>query len=184
MAGPLIEIITSTDSKIRNRSLDSVCHAASVAQLVAACAELDDFRRHSDNLYERVRALFFLYAIHRFHLPFKPGVSQRSLIPFEGFKHLLHRRFAEAIDDFLLVQKAEGPSDPSPARWRRRINGSRFKRWPTRSGAACAPSAAINGCFAWGIRPIIRCVSGLNCCGATPRAAGRSCASARRCAWI
>ena len=112
MAGPLIEIITSTDSKIRNRSLDSVCHAASVAQLVAACAELDDFRRHSDNLYERVRALFFLYAIHRFHLPFKPGVSQRSLIPFEGFKHLLHRRFAEAIDDFLLVQKAEGPSDP------------------------------------------------------------------------
>ncbi len=112
MAGPLIEIITSTDSKIRNRSLDSVCRAASLEQLAAACAELDDFRRHSDNLYERVRALFFLYAIHRFHLPYKPGVSQRSLIPFEGFKHLLHRRFAEAIENFLSVQKAEGPSDP------------------------------------------------------------------------
>jgi hypothetical protein len=112
MAAPLIEIITSTDSKIRNRSLDSVCRAASLEQLNAACAELDDFRRHSDNLYERVRALFFLYAIHRFHLPSKPGVRQRGLIPFEGFKHLLHRRFAEAIEDFLSVQKAEGPSDP------------------------------------------------------------------------
>ncbi|MGA3282856.1 MAG: UTP--glucose-1-phosphate uridylyltransferase [Verrucomicrobiota bacterium] len=112
MASPLIEIITSTDSKIRNRSLDSVCRAASLEQLAAACAEIDDFRRHSDNLYERVRALFFLYAIHRFHLPFKPGVSQRGLIPFQGFKHLLHRRFAEAIEDFLSVQKAEGPSDP------------------------------------------------------------------------
>jgi hypothetical protein len=112
MAGSLIEIITSTDSSVRNRSLGSVCNAASVEQLVAACAELDDFRRHSDNLYERVRALFFLYAIHRFHLPFKPGVSQRGLIPFEGFKHLLHRRFAEAIENFLLVQNAGGPSDP------------------------------------------------------------------------
>jgi hypothetical protein len=56
--------------------------------------------------------LFFLYAIHRFHLPFKPGVRQRGLIPFQGFKHLLHRRFAEAIEDFLSVQKAEGPGDP------------------------------------------------------------------------
>jgi hypothetical protein len=112
MPGPLIEIITSTDSKVRNRSLDSVCHAASLEQLAAACAELDDFRRHSDNLYERVRALFFLYAIHRFHLPLKEGISRRGLIPFEGFKHLLHRRFAEAIEDFLTVQKAGGPSDP------------------------------------------------------------------------
>jgi len=112
MAGPLIEIITATDSQMRDRSLDTVCRTASLAQLTADCAELDDFRRHSDNLYERVRALFFLYAIHRFHLPLKPGVSQRGLIPFEGFKHLLHRRYAEAIENFLSVQKAGGPSDP------------------------------------------------------------------------
>ena len=112
MTGSLTEIITSTDSKIRDRSLDSVCRAASLKQLMAACAELDAFRRHSDNLYERVRALFFLYAIHRFHLPFKPGVRQCGLIPFAGFEHLLHRRFAEAIDDFLALQTAEGPSDP------------------------------------------------------------------------
>ena len=46
---------------------------------LAACAELDAFRRRSDNLYERVRALFFLYAIHRFHLPLKPGIRQRGL---------------------------------------------------------------------------------------------------------
>src|SRR5208337_1548608 len=112
MAGSLTEIITSADPTIRNRSLDSVCRAASLEQLTAAGAELDAFRRRSDNLYERVRALFFLYAIHRFHLPFKPGVRQRGLIPFRGFKHLLDRRFAEAIEDFLALQKNEGPSDP------------------------------------------------------------------------
>jgi hypothetical protein len=112
MAGSLIETITSADPTIRNQSLDSVCRTASREQLVAACAELDAFRRRSDNLYERVRALFFLYAIHRFHLPVKPGVRRRGLIPFQGFKHLLNRRFAEAIEEFLSVQKIEGPGDP------------------------------------------------------------------------
>jgi hypothetical protein len=111
MAASLIEIITSADPQVRNRSLDSVCRTASLAELVAACAGLDAFRRQSDNLYERVRALFFLYAIHRFHLPFRPGVRQRGLIPFRGFKHLLDRRFAEAIEDFLSTQKSEGPGD-------------------------------------------------------------------------
>ena len=89
MAGPLIDIITSTDPQTRNRSLDSVCRSASREELVAAGAELDAFQRRSDNLYERVRALFFLYAIHRFYLPCKPGVRQCGLIPFRGFKHLL-----------------------------------------------------------------------------------------------
>lgn len=111
MANPLIEIITSPDPEVRNRSLDSVCRTASVAQLNALCAELDAFRRRRANLYERVRALFFLYAIHRFHLPLKSDLGQRSLVPFAGFEQLLARRFAEAIDHFLSVQAAEGPSD-------------------------------------------------------------------------
>ena len=38
--------------------------------------QLDAFRRTSDNLYERVRALFFLYAIHRFHLPRQAGAAE------------------------------------------------------------------------------------------------------------
>ena len=33
--------------------------------------ELDRFRRASENLYERVRAIFFLAAIYRYHLPAK-----------------------------------------------------------------------------------------------------------------
>ena len=116
MASPLIEIITSADPALRNQSLEARCRGASVEELVAACAELDAFRRRSENLYERVRALFFLYAIHRFHLPDRLGQraaasGARGLIPFQGFEHLLHRRFEEAIDHFLAVQQAEGPSD-------------------------------------------------------------------------
>jgi hypothetical protein len=112
MAGKLVTIITSSDPSVRNQSLDAFCRAASLSELAAEADELETFRRRSENLYERVRALLFLYAIHRFHLPNKPGVSARSLIPFVGYTHLLQRRFEESISAFLKVQHLDGPSDP------------------------------------------------------------------------
>src|SRR4029077_6223931 len=106
----LTEIIISADPAIRDRSLDAFCRRATLAELLAECAELDVLRRRGDNLYERVRGLFFLYAIHRFHLPNKPGINQRGLVPFEGYLHVLNRRFGEAINVFLEAQERE-PSD-------------------------------------------------------------------------
>jgi UDP-N-acetylglucosamine pyrophosphorylase/galactokinase/mevalonate kinase-like predicted kinase len=112
----LIEIITASEPGFRNRSLESVCEDLSLDVLQQECAELDLFRRERENLYERVRALFFLYAIHRFHLPPRLAAAsgqrdRRSLIPFKGYQHLLQRRFEEAIDSFLAVQQSRGPSD-------------------------------------------------------------------------
>ncbi|MDI7277689.1 MAG: UTP--glucose-1-phosphate uridylyltransferase, partial [Anaerolineae bacterium] len=72
---------------------------------------LDSFRRVSENLYERVRACFFLYAIHRFHLPRQEGIEARGLIPYDGYCHLLQRRFEEAIEVFLRTQQEQGPGD-------------------------------------------------------------------------
>ena len=106
----LTGIVTAADPALRNRSLDAYCRAATLADLQSESAALDRFRRSSDNLYERVRALFFLYAIHRFHLPFKPGVRAQAPIPFTGYDHLLKRRFEEAIEIFLAAQAANGPS--------------------------------------------------------------------------
>jgi hypothetical protein len=111
MPGRLVQIITSPDAAVRNQSLDAFSRQASLHELVAEANELETFRRRSENLYERVRALFFLYALHRFHLPLKPGVKSRSLIPFQGHEHLLQRRFEEAIATFLRSQVSEGPSD-------------------------------------------------------------------------
>jgi len=111
MRSRLTEIITATDPAVRNQSLDGACRSASLEHLLAECAALDEFRRGSENLYERVRALFFLYAIHRFHIPRIAGLNQRGLISFHGYEHLLQRRFEEAIDEFLTLQKREGPSD-------------------------------------------------------------------------
>ena len=107
----LIDIITSSDPVVRDRSLDAFCREAALTDLLNECVALDDFRRHSDNLYERVRALFFLYAIHRFHLPEKEGMAAHGHIPFDGYMHLLKRRFEEAIDVFLTAQQLDRPND-------------------------------------------------------------------------
>lgn len=111
MSDELIRIITSDDPAIRDLSLDGFARRATLAELLDACDRLDRFRRENANLYHRVRALFFLYAIHRFHLPAKPGCAARGRVPFEGYTNLLTRRFEEAIDTFLAIQKQDGPSD-------------------------------------------------------------------------
>src|SRR5260221_2234152 len=114
----LIGIITAADPGIRNQSLERACADLSARQLLEQGAGLDAFRRRSDNLYQRVRALIFLYGIYRFHLRPKlrdPSLLTRHashpLIPFKGYEHLLQRRFEEAIDHFLEAQHEQGPND-------------------------------------------------------------------------
>src|SRR4029079_7266128 len=51
------------------------------------------------------------YAIHRFHLPLKVNGATKGFVPFDGYNHLLSRRFEEAIDVFLDAQKQQGPND-------------------------------------------------------------------------
>ena len=107
----LAQLITSSDPALRNQSLEAACAGASLDDLLTACGELEAFRRQSENLYERVRALFFLYALHRFHIPLRAGIKTRGLISFKGYEHLLQRRFEEAIETFLKIQETDGASD-------------------------------------------------------------------------
>ncbi len=143
-------IITATDPSLRNRSLDAECRALSLTELLAECADLESFRRGCDNLYERVRALFFLSAIHRFHLPTRPGLPLRGRIPFNGYERLLSRRFDEAVHLFLAEQEAHGPSDALSSalalayrdlafqtlanQVRRSVRGVRGNQWMFRTG--------------------------------------------------
>jgi hypothetical protein len=107
----LVSLITSKDPDVRDQSLDAFCQSASLEKLLKECSELEEFRHSSTNLYEQVRSLFFLYTIHRFHIPAKRGVVTRGLIPFHGYEDLLNRRFEEAIQRFLHVQEKVGCQD-------------------------------------------------------------------------
>jgi len=107
----LVQIICSEDDSTRNRSLDLVCESNSIDQLLEHCEALDSFWRRTDNLYHRVRALFFLFSIHRFHLPRQYDSSHSGKIPFSVYQQLLERRFHEAIDELLETQRESGCSD-------------------------------------------------------------------------
>ncbi|MCA9107803.1 MAG: hypothetical protein KDA83_20495, partial [Planctomycetales bacterium] len=107
----LVEVILSEDPATRNTSLESLCAGLGLAELLAEAQELDRFRRRSENLYHRVRALFFLSALHRFVIPQHVGPSDDGRIPFEGHHHLLERRFSESIEDFLDELRGQGPSE-------------------------------------------------------------------------
>ncbi len=109
--GKLVHIITSDKPDIKDQSLDKYCRTSSTKELLMECLELELFRKESENLYHRVRALFFLYAIHRFHISMRPEVSFQGLIPFEAYEHLLKRRFEQAIEILNRIQKKHGPNE-------------------------------------------------------------------------
>jgi hypothetical protein len=137
----ITEIITAVDPAIRNKSLDEACAGLGNSELLQACEELEQFRRQSDNLYERVRALFFLYAIHRFHISLGKGT-----IPFEGYEYLLKRRFEEAIEVFRHAEPSDAVSSALAAAYhqlgfqtladqvRRSVRSVRGNQWMFRMG--------------------------------------------------
>ncbi|WP_346857523.1 UTP--glucose-1-phosphate uridylyltransferase [uncultured Draconibacterium sp.] len=111
MGSTLIDIITSEQAEIKNQSLESVCEGKSIEFLLDECAALEMFRNDSQNLYHKVRALFFLYAIHRFYIPSYSDINCDAIIPFSAYEHILNRRFEEAIEALLAVQQNKGVNE-------------------------------------------------------------------------
>ena len=110
-AASLVDVIVSEDDLVRNRALDEFVQDATLDELCQHTTQLESFFRSTDNLYHRVRALFFLSAIHRYHLPQRYHSNSTGLIPFASYQHLLGRRFIESIDSLLAAQQQHGPSD-------------------------------------------------------------------------
>ncbi|MDQ5977666.1 MAG: hypothetical protein QG602_638 [Verrucomicrobiota bacterium] len=111
MSQRVTDIIASADPAVRDHALERWCAGRDAAALLADCAELDTYRRGEANLYKRVRALFFLSAIHRYHLPALPGYARRGRVPYAGFQFLLERRFEEAIRLFQRTLDEAGPNE-------------------------------------------------------------------------
>ena len=96
-----IETITSPEPSIRNRSFFEVSRKLSATELLKALRELDDFRKTTPNLYDKVRAILFLYAGFRFFLMEHKETPTIGKISYAGFEDLLSRRFEHAITTFL-----------------------------------------------------------------------------------
>ncbi len=112
MDSQLVRIVLAEDPALRDTPLEQVCDPMSPEELARECEALDRFRRECPNLYQRVRALMFLYAIYRFYLPRTVVDTEgKAAISHQAYKHLLERRFAEAIDGFLGAAVNDGLSD-------------------------------------------------------------------------
>jgi hypothetical protein len=176
MTMSLTEIIASSDPAVRNRSLAEACRCLSYPELLRERDALEEFRRAGGNLYERVRALFFLYAINRFHLPARPELPADGRIPYAGVERLLARRFDEAIRFFRAHEARHGPSDPLASalasayqslafqtladQVRASVRGAAGNRWMFRTGSAdehplrIRPELLVRG--GGGLFPVLR----------------------------
>lgn len=173
----LVRIITSDDAGTRNRSLDGFCRSVDAATLLAECEALERFRRTSENLYERVRAQLFLYAIHRFHLPGRPGIADTGRVPYSATLNILRRRFEDAAGILLREQAESGPSAPLSSalaaayqdlafqtlanQVRRSVRAVRGNQWMSRTGHPGDYPLTIRGELlerspATGLYPILR----------------------------
>lgn len=117
---PLVDLITSSEPGLRNTPLEYAVAGLSGEALLREAEALDAFRRKATNLYDRVRACFFLYAIYRFHVPplLAPEVASEAtditragLIPAAAHHHLLQRRFGEAVETLLEAKRSHGLTD-------------------------------------------------------------------------
>lgn len=105
-----IETITSADIAKRNKSFYDLSKSLSARELFSALLELDGFRKSTPNLYDKVRAILFLYAGFRFFLQENRSTPSAGKIPYAGFEDLLGRRFEHAISTFLKELEINGPS--------------------------------------------------------------------------
>lgn len=108
---PLLNIIREEDASIRDQSVDTWCREQSFESLIEAAKSLELYRRSESNLYQRVRALFFLHTLHRYHLPQQPELGKSGRVAYRAFQHLWDRRFEEAISVLLDEQVEQRPND-------------------------------------------------------------------------
>ena len=115
-ASPFIETLLADDPAVFDRPVEALVSGRSLDALLADCDALEAFWPETDNLYLRVRALIFLYHLHRFSLPalveagaFPEGLAPADLapcpIPHDAHRAIQLRNFAEAIERLL----AHGP---------------------------------------------------------------------------
>jgi hypothetical protein len=108
-------------------SFEALCRASDRSGLETMADAFESFRREAGNFYHRVRAIFFLEAIHRYFLPPHYPADTTGTIPYEGHEMCLSRRFEEAIAVYLDHQRSQGASDALSSALASAYHGLAFK---------------------------------------------------------
>ena len=95
---PVIETIVSDDPEIRNRTAEELLDNRPSEDLFRFAADLDNFRESAENLYHRVRACLFIFAIYRFYLAGREEGTGISRVPPAAGRDLEAGRWREAAE--------------------------------------------------------------------------------------
>ncbi len=121
----LLALVEGRD--VTGTSFEQRCRATDRAGLETMAEALEAYRRTAGNFYHRVRAVFFLAAIHRYFLPPHYPVETTGSIPYEGHRLALARRFEEAVALYRAHQARAGTSDALSSALAAAYHGLAFK---------------------------------------------------------
>ncbi|OIQ95654.1 hypothetical protein GALL_223300 [mine drainage metagenome] len=125
MESHLIALVEGTADD--STAFEALCTAADRATLEGFADELEAYRHRCTNFYHRVRAVFFLAALHRYFLPLHFPDQSEGSIPFEGHRLAMDRRYEEAIAVYLAHQRDAGSSDSLSSALAAAYSGLAFK---------------------------------------------------------
>jgi hypothetical protein len=109
---PLVSAILSDEPASRIGVLEAFASGATLAELETAADALHRFAfEEGRNIYQRVRALFQIHALHRYIAPLRPELPPGGHLPKDGHDLLLERRYTEAIASFRSAAQSGGLND-------------------------------------------------------------------------
>lgn len=111
-SNPIIATITSDDPEIRDRTAEELLAGRPAVELIRLAVEVDRFLWRSKNLYQRVRACLFLWAIYRFFLP-AAGPACSEPLPAAAGRMLKSGNWTGALR---LLRPLIKQAPPEPAR--------------------------------------------------------------------
>jgi len=126
MLEPRLQSLVEGDSA-DGISFEALCRSSDRAALESMALAFEGFRLESGNFYHRVRAIFFLEAIHRYFLPLHYPADVTGSIPYEGHELCLSRRYEEAIAVYLEHQRTQGTGDALSSALASAYHGLAFK---------------------------------------------------------
>jgi hypothetical protein len=112
MDASLLEAVHSRSTTDQVGLLDEFAAGADLDEMAAGARQLYEFSADTQqNVYARVRALFWAHALYRYHLPRSVNGASAGLIPYAGQTLLLSRRYVGAMESFLGAASSGGLSD-------------------------------------------------------------------------